>query len=103
TTTNFPGASTTQLGQARSLYAYLVGRVSSIARSSSLDGNTHKYVFDNFNEFNHQNEYAFFGQDSWKFRPNVTISYGLRWEFEPSPVNDNLVYTRNTFAGLYGV
>jgi Carboxypeptidase regulatory-like domain len=103
TTGNFPGANTTQLGQARSLYAYLVGRVSSIARSSSLDGNTHKYVFDSFNELNHQNEFAFFGQDSWKLKPNLTVSYGLRWEFEPSPVNDNLVYTRNTYAGLFGV
>jgi hypothetical protein len=103
TTTNFPGANTTQLGNARSLYAYLTGRVSSIARSASLDGDTKKYVQDAFREYNHQNEYAFYGQDSWKIRPNLTLNYGLRWEFEPSPVNDNGVYTRNTFAGIFGV
>jgi Carboxypeptidase regulatory-like domain len=99
---NFPGANATQLGDARSLYAYLTGRVSSIARSASLDANGN-YVQDAFREYNHQNEFAIYGQDSWKIRSNLTLNYGLRWEFEPSPVNDNNVYTRNTFAGIYGV
>jgi hypothetical protein len=100
---NFPGANSTQLSNAQSLYAILTGRVSGINRSASLDGDTKKYVFDSFTEFNHQNEWAFYGQDSWKLRPNLTLNYGLRWEFEPSPVNDNLVYTRTGFDGIYGV
>ena len=100
---NFPGANATQLANAQSLYAILTGRVSGINRSASLDGDTKKYVFDGFTEYNHQNEWAFYGQDSWKVRPNLTLNFGLRWEFEPSPVNDNLVYTRTGFDGIYGV
>jgi hypothetical protein len=100
---NFPGASATQLGNAQSLYAYLVGRVSSINRSVSLDGESQKYVFDNFQEYNHQNQWAFYVQDSWKFRRNITLNYGLRWQFEPSAINDNLVYTRTGYDGIFGV
>jgi len=99
---NFPGANSTQLGNAQSLYAILTGRVSGINRSASLNSEG-KYVFDAFTEYNHQNEWAFYGQDSWKVRPNLTLNFGLRWEFEPSAVNDNLVYTRTGFDGIYGV
>ncbi len=97
----FPGASSTQLSNAQSLYATLVGRVSAINRSVSLQND--KYVFDSFNEYNHQNEWAFYTQDSWKLRPNLTLNYGLRWELEPSPTNDNGVYTRTGYDGLFGV
>jgi hypothetical protein len=31
------------------------------------------------------NEYDFYVQDTWKFRPNLTIDYGLRWEPKMAP------------------
>lgn len=42
-------------------------------------------------------ELAFFGQDSWRIRPNFTLSYGLRYEaqFMPTPDTSN-----NTLTGL---
>ncbi len=43
-------------------------------------------------------QYNFYFQDEWKFRPNVTVNYGARWEYNPpsntSP-NSN-VFVANT-------
>lgn len=40
-------------------------------------------------------EIAFFGQDSWRVRPNLTFSYGLRYEaqFMPTPDTSNTALT----------
>jgi hypothetical protein len=30
-------------------------------------------------------QYNFFFQDEWKFRPNITLNYGVRWEINTAP------------------
>jgi hypothetical protein len=48
-----------------------------------------------------QDEWAFFGQDSWRLRSNFTLYYGLRYEAQLNPqpeVNNTAVY--NTVANF---
>lgn len=100
---NFPGSTPAQRDQAAALYALLTGRVASTSRSATFDENARNFQFVPTTARNHQREFGIHTQDSWKIRPSLTFNYGLRWEFQPSPINDNRVYTRNGIEGVYGI
>ena len=36
-----------------------------------------------------QHEYSFYGQDAWKIRPNVTLTLGVRYQFNGVPYEEN--------------
>jgi len=75
-----------------------------------------QFDFDNFNNFANRrpnqyrqffgsgfldtavHELAFFGQDTWKARPNLTVDFGLRWEGQNNPTNTtpNLTFPEGT-------
>ena len=103
TVANFPGANPTQLADAGSLYALLTGRVSSVNTSVVLDDKTQKYGAFQPIVKNRQREIGIYFQDAYRLRPNLTLNYGIRWDDQLPPVNLNGVYTRPTYAGLYGV
>jgi len=103
-TTNFPGASANNLTTAQGYYALLTGRVTAITANAFLDEKTNKYKYlaDEVRRAR-QRDFAFFGQDSWRARPNLTLTGGLRWELQMPFTVQNSVYSTSTVAGLYGV
>jgi hypothetical protein len=103
TTANFPGSTPTNLSDAGALYALLTGRVSSIARSVVLNSQTKTYGSYFPDVYNHQREIGLYVQDSWRIHPRLTINYGVRWDRQNPPVNENAVYTRPGYAGVWGV
>jgi hypothetical protein len=44
------------------------------------------------------NSYEFYGQDTWRIKPNFTLTYGLRWSFFPPPWETNGLQTAPTFG-----
>nr|MBA3239960.1 TonB-dependent receptor [Acidobacteriota bacterium] len=49
------------------------------------------------------NQYNFYVQDEWKWRPNLTINYGLRWEFNPPANTPGYTFVPSTpIAGTPG-
>jgi carboxypeptidase family protein len=99
---NFPGADATTITNARRIYALLTGRISQYAFNAKLDETTKKYSLDGTAiERNSVHGYGFYFQDYYKFRPNLSINYGIRWEAALSPRHNNGVYVRPT--GLFGI
>ncbi|HEU4506717.1 MAG TPA: carboxypeptidase-like regulatory domain-containing protein [Pyrinomonadaceae bacterium] len=93
-----------QQANAAALYATLVGRINSITRNVRLNEETGEYVFQgDLHTRTQMTEYGFFVQDTWRFRPNITLTGGLRWEIQGAftPLNNSLARVEN-FASIYG-
>jgi hypothetical protein len=104
TAANFPGANATDMQtNAPALYALLTGRVASISQSVVADAATKQYGAFQPLVQNHQREIGLYVQDSWHVRPSITFNYGVRWDRQNPPVNENNVYTRPSYADLWGV
>lgn len=101
TTTNFPGATSTQLSDAASLYSLLTGRVNSISRSLAYDGSSYKDLPPT--ERDRQYEWGIFAQDSWKVTPDLTLNLGLRFEQQRPFQNRDGVYSIVSYQSLWGI
>ncbi len=100
-----PGANTSQMGDARDLYAQLTGRITYIQGMLKYDKATGKYDPQRLQHFD-LNELAkaggFFIQDGFRFRPNLTINAGFRWDFTAASVDLNGMYHNADLTSIYG-
>jgi hypothetical protein len=103
---NMPGSNSTSQGAARSIYAMLTGRVSGYSGTISVDEKQREYVFGApLRRRLTQTEFGFYGSDNWRFRPTLTVNYGLRWEYQGAPKDPKNISYRPVggVAGVFGV
>ena len=102
-TTNFQGASTANLTDARNLYAILTGRITQIGGTARLDDATGKYVYlGDLLQKSRLNSFDLYAQDAWRMTPTFTLNYGLRWDIQLpfSPLSNT--WSTTTLADLCG-
>jgi hypothetical protein len=103
TTGNFPGASNTDLTNARALYGYLTGRVTNITGNVAFEPDgKYKYLGTTFDN-HHLDEFGLWAQDQWRATPTLTLNYGLRYGVQLAGVPDNDNYTMGTLEDVCGV
>lgn len=102
---NIPGIDPdNDLPTARALYGLLAGRVTSLRGGIAINERTRKYELGiPLVERNSQQEFGFYGQDSWRVRPSLTVNLGLRWEYQGLLQNDNKIYSQTGIDGIYGL
>lgn len=96
----------TNLANAENLYAELTGRVSSVGISVGRPLNTSTKQYQPYGAYNLDEVQAstgFWLQDSWRIRSNLTLNYGLRWDFVGDDHDVNGGYsTLPTLGNIWG-
>jgi outer membrane receptor protein involved in Fe transport len=88
TSAQLPGISAADLTGANNLLANLAGYVTSYTQTFNVTSRTSGFVKGADNERNYSlNNYAFYGQDSWKIQPRLSLNLGLRYDYY-SPVDE---------------
>jgi hypothetical protein len=104
TPANFPGASSGQLNDARELYATLTGRIIGIEAEARLDENTDEYrVLGLGVQRARLHDWGFFIADTWRWRPNFTLFFGLRYELQEPFTPENNSYSKASLDDICGI
>jgi hypothetical protein len=101
---SLPGASANDITQAKSLYAILTGRVTSLGGDARITPAGDAYTPLGLSRAaGRMREFDFFAADSWRTTSNLTISAGLRYVLALPFYPSNNSYTTVSEASLYGV
>jgi len=92
-------------GNAQQLYAILTGTVSGVNGQYAYNPGTHQFFTGQLNAYNLdelQRAWALHFQDSYRLRPNLTLNYGLRWDFTGPDHDLTGLYHSATPAAIFG-
>ena len=94
TAAQLPGISAADLTSANNLAAMLSGAISQLSQTFQVESQTSGFVGGIPNDRNWSlDNYTLFIQDNWRWKPNVSIRAGVKWEyFSPVREDANLAF-----------
>ncbi len=100
------GAGAARAGNYDAAFAFLLGRYASIGTNFNYDtsGNAFAPGTGKMRDFRY-NEYEVYAQDSWRARTDLTLTYGLRWQYYAPPYEVNGFQAGNDvdFRNLFNI
>ena len=104
TSGNWPGGiNSTYVGYARNLYGFLTGRVTNFTGNYYLqpDGS---YIFQGERKnATTADDIGFFVSDSWRLKPNLTLTGGVRYQVQLPMTSDGLYSRPQSWQMVYGI
>lgn len=101
-----PNATSAELQQADALYAILTGRLHDVYGENSYNIKTKSYApTGTMSEYpldEVSSAWSFFGEDSWRVTPTLTLNYGLRWDIFGPEKDLTGQYHSADLAAIYG-
>lgn len=98
-------AGTSIFNNARAIYRDLTGMLASASATFNVTSPTSGFVpgATRSREFKY-NDVSFFFQDAWRAKRNLTLNYGVRYEYEGVPsLPDGLGIQLNNFNDIFGI
>jgi Carboxypeptidase regulatory-like domain len=102
-----PSASPAQQLEAEQLYAVLVGRMSSVTAGGGgypfvTSANQYVQEVGRYNLDELEGGKGLFFQDSYRVKPNLTLNFGLRWDFTAPDRDLSKLYHSASPAAIFG-
>jgi hypothetical protein len=104
-TATLPGISASELSLAQAIFHNITGMMGTVQAGYNHTSPTSGYVSGVPQQYTPvQQNLAFYAQDSWKARRNLTLQYGTRWEYQgPYDARNGLVLLpQNNVKDLFG-
>jgi hypothetical protein len=105
TSQNLPGISPSELALANDVFEDVTGLLATVAQHFNHTSPTSGYVAGAQESYTPiQQNLAFYAQDNWKIKRNLSVFYGVRWEYQgPYDARNGLVLLpQNNISTLLG-